>query len=189
LEYKKTHITTDDAFVDGRIHVIASKIPGTVKLLYVKDNQFVKMNDLILELDLFSNCDAILCYHRRSKLFGQHYISPARTQRNFYRIGQGIYAAQDNASCVFTENQLHLDLDGFKQNLVEAQSNALVLSLNAAYPIPENIVMLIQTVHRKALGLALNAAIPTSETINDLLRKAHAEASSLNAKLPDAQKG
>jgi membrane fusion protein (multidrug efflux system) len=51
LQYKKTHITTDDAFVDGRIHVIASKIPGTVKVLHVNDNQFVKRNDLILEID------------------------------------------------------------------------------------------------------------------------------------------
>jgi membrane fusion protein (multidrug efflux system) len=51
LQYKKTHITTDDAFVDGRIHVIASKIPGTVKVLHVNDNQFVKKNDLILEID------------------------------------------------------------------------------------------------------------------------------------------
>ena len=51
LQYKKTHITTDDAFVDGRIHVIASKIPGTVKVLRVNDNQFVKKNDVILEID------------------------------------------------------------------------------------------------------------------------------------------
>lgn len=51
LEYKKTHISTDDAFVDGRIHVIASKISGTVKVIYIKDNQFVKKGDLILEMD------------------------------------------------------------------------------------------------------------------------------------------
>jgi len=51
LQYKKTHITTDDAFVDGRIHVIASKVPGTVKTLYINDNQFVKKNDPILEID------------------------------------------------------------------------------------------------------------------------------------------
>jgi len=50
-EYKATHISTDDAFVDGRIHVIASKIQGTVKVLCVNDNQFVKMNDLVLEID------------------------------------------------------------------------------------------------------------------------------------------
>jgi membrane fusion protein (multidrug efflux system) len=51
LQYKKTHITTDDAFVDGRIYVIALKIPGTVKVIHVKDNQFVRKNDLILEVD------------------------------------------------------------------------------------------------------------------------------------------
>ena len=51
LQYKKTHITTDDAFVDGRIHLIASKVPGTVKVIFIKDNQFVKKNDLILEID------------------------------------------------------------------------------------------------------------------------------------------
>jgi membrane fusion protein (multidrug efflux system) len=50
-EYKRSHISTDDAFVDGRVHVIASKIPGTVKVLYIKDNQFVKKGGLILEID------------------------------------------------------------------------------------------------------------------------------------------
>ena len=51
LQYKKTHITTDDAFVDGRTHIIASKVPGTVKVLCVDDNQFIKKNDPILEID------------------------------------------------------------------------------------------------------------------------------------------
>ena len=50
-EYKTTHISTDDAFVDGRVHVIASKISGTVKAIYVNDNQFVKREDPILEID------------------------------------------------------------------------------------------------------------------------------------------
>ena len=51
IQYKETHISTDDAFVDGRVHVIASKVPGTLKALYIIDNQFVKKNDLILEID------------------------------------------------------------------------------------------------------------------------------------------
>jgi membrane fusion protein (multidrug efflux system) len=51
LQYKKTHISTDDAFVDGRVHAIASKIPGTVSAIHVKDNQFVKKSDLLLEID------------------------------------------------------------------------------------------------------------------------------------------
>lgn len=50
-EYKTTHVSTDDAFVDGRVHTIASKISGTVKTLCVSDNQFVKKDDLLLEID------------------------------------------------------------------------------------------------------------------------------------------
>ena len=51
LEYRRTHVTTDDAFVDGHIHIVASKVPGTVLALHVKDNQFVKKDDPILEID------------------------------------------------------------------------------------------------------------------------------------------
>ncbi len=51
LSYKAAHITTDDAFVEGRIHTIASKIRGTVKAVYVNDNQPVKKGDPLLEID------------------------------------------------------------------------------------------------------------------------------------------
>lgn len=51
LDYKATHITTDDAYIEGRIHTIASKINGTVRTVHVKDNQFVKEGDLLIEID------------------------------------------------------------------------------------------------------------------------------------------
>jgi len=50
-EYRKKYVSTDDAFVTGRIHIIASKVPGTVKVLYAEDNQFVKKDDLLAEID------------------------------------------------------------------------------------------------------------------------------------------
>ncbi len=49
--YMKTHIKTEDAFITGRIHVVAAKIPGTVQRLLVRDNQFVQAGDLLLEID------------------------------------------------------------------------------------------------------------------------------------------
>jgi len=82
------------------------------------------------------------------------------------------------------DDQLHVDLEGLRGNLMEASSDALNLSLNAGYATPDNASLLLQTAHRKAFNLALNAGIPTSETIGDFLRKAYAEASSLNIKLP-----
>jgi membrane fusion protein (multidrug efflux system) len=51
IQYKNTHISTDDAFVEGRLHVIASKVYGTVKAVHVVDNQRVKKGDLLLDID------------------------------------------------------------------------------------------------------------------------------------------
>jgi membrane fusion protein (multidrug efflux system) len=51
MQYKNTHIATDDAYIEGRIHTIAAKVPGTVKQVHVADNQPVKRGDLILEMD------------------------------------------------------------------------------------------------------------------------------------------
>jgi membrane fusion protein, multidrug efflux system len=49
--YRKTHISTDDAFIDGNIHTIAARVNGTVKVVFVHDNQGVKKGDLLLEID------------------------------------------------------------------------------------------------------------------------------------------
>ena len=51
VQYKSTHISTDDAFIDGDIYTIASKVPGTIKVVHVKDNQSVKKGELVLEID------------------------------------------------------------------------------------------------------------------------------------------
>ena len=51
IHYNATHISTDDAYVEGNIHTIASKVGGTVKTVHIKDNQFVKKNDLLVEID------------------------------------------------------------------------------------------------------------------------------------------
>lgn len=45
------HETTDDAYIEGRIHVIAPKISGTVLKVQVEDNQLIKKADLLVEID------------------------------------------------------------------------------------------------------------------------------------------
>jgi membrane fusion protein (multidrug efflux system) len=47
----KTHIKTDDAFVDAHIFAISARIPGNVLRVPVRDNQFVKKGELLVELD------------------------------------------------------------------------------------------------------------------------------------------
>jgi len=48
--YMRTHISTDDACITGRIHIVAPKIAGTVASVYVNDNQYVNAGDLLLEI-------------------------------------------------------------------------------------------------------------------------------------------
>jgi membrane fusion protein (multidrug efflux system) len=47
----KTHIETDNAFIEARIVQVSSKVSGTVARVLVGDNQFVKRGDLLLEID------------------------------------------------------------------------------------------------------------------------------------------
>jgi len=49
--YFTTHVSTDDAYVDGNIVLIASRVPGTVSQLFIQDNWIVKAGDPLLELD------------------------------------------------------------------------------------------------------------------------------------------
>ena len=49
--YRSTHITTDDAFVEGNIHTIAARIAGNVRTVAITDNQRVERGDLLVELD------------------------------------------------------------------------------------------------------------------------------------------
>ena len=49
--YFNSHVSTDDAYVDGSVGLISSRITGTVVKLFVEDNWRVKAGDTLLELD------------------------------------------------------------------------------------------------------------------------------------------
>src|SRR5277367_4151552 len=46
-----THESTDDAFIAGHIVSIAPRIDGQVAAVHVLDNQMVRSNDLLIEID------------------------------------------------------------------------------------------------------------------------------------------
>lgn len=84
---------------------------------------------------------------------------------------------------IITEEQMRLNLDEIRRGVEEAHVLALNLSLNTAFPTPENMVLLLQVGHHEAYALALNGRVPTSNTIATLIRKAHTEMLSLRSKL------
>lgn len=49
--YSRTHITTDDAFVEGAIHMVASRVSGTVIEVPVSDNETVQKGSSLVKLD------------------------------------------------------------------------------------------------------------------------------------------
>jgi membrane fusion protein (multidrug efflux system) len=51
LRYLASYEDTDDAQIDGDIYAVTSRISGTVKAVYVQDNQPVKAGQLLVELD------------------------------------------------------------------------------------------------------------------------------------------
>jgi membrane fusion protein (multidrug efflux system) len=50
-KYFESHVSTDDAYVDGTVSLISSRIPGTIVTVYAEDNWRVKGGDLLLMLD------------------------------------------------------------------------------------------------------------------------------------------
>jgi membrane fusion protein, multidrug efflux system len=49
--YIEGHVSTDDAYVDGTVALVSSRVAGTVTNVYVEDNWTVKEGQLLLTLD------------------------------------------------------------------------------------------------------------------------------------------
>ncbi|MDP9054650.1 MAG: HlyD family secretion protein [Acidobacteriota bacterium] len=49
--YLDSYEATDDAQIDGDIYAVTSRLAGTIKAIYVQDNQAVKAGQLLVELD------------------------------------------------------------------------------------------------------------------------------------------
>src|SRR6202000_1313705 len=51
LRFIAPYESTDDAFVEGYVTIMSSRVPGPVTRLAVRDNQLVKTGDLLVEID------------------------------------------------------------------------------------------------------------------------------------------
>src|SRR6202790_5212830 len=50
-KYFATHVSTDDAYIDGTVALVSTRVAGTVSAVYVEDNWTVKRGDLLVTLD------------------------------------------------------------------------------------------------------------------------------------------
>jgi membrane fusion protein (multidrug efflux system) len=50
-QYRSTHVGTDDAYIEGRIHMVSFRVEGKVVEVLVRDNQAVKAGDPLVRID------------------------------------------------------------------------------------------------------------------------------------------
>src|SRR6202045_1319587 len=50
-QYISAHVSTDDAYVDGTVALVSTRVSGTVSAVYVEDNWTVKRGDMLVTLD------------------------------------------------------------------------------------------------------------------------------------------
>lgn len=85
---------------------------------------------------------------------------------------------------VLTEKELKMDLDMYKKHISAAHEEAMKVSLYAAYPMRENVRILIWRAIQEAHNLSVNSAYPCSENIRDLIIRAYYEALAISNKIP-----
>jgi large subunit ribosomal protein L10 len=88
--------------------------------------------------------------------------------------GLSIIRAFD-AGTVLKLDDLVFDLDSYESNLTEAYREAIALSIETEYVVPETAQMIIGNAFREALYLANEIEYPTSENVGDLIKQAYSE--------------
>jgi len=89
---------------------------------------------------------------------------------------------------LFAEEELVVDVEKFKEKLIQAAQEAKSLSIKIGYITPDNAQDLISKAAQSARSLSIESGFLTDETKEQILQKAHAQAQNIAAKLPDEPK-
>ncbi len=80
---------------------------------------------------------------------------------------------------IIPKERLIVDLEEYKNNIVEAYQNALKIGIEIAYPEPTVLELTLTKAYLNALMLAVEASIITPETIELIIARAEAQAKAL----------
>ncbi|KFM18805.1 50S ribosomal protein L10, partial [Marine Group I thaumarchaeote SCGC AAA799-D07] len=87
-------------------------------------------------------------------------------------------------SVLFNEEELTVDVEKFREKLIQAAQEAKSLSIEIAYITPENAEQLISKASQSARSLSIESGFLTDETKEQILQKAHGQAQNISSKLP-----
>ena len=86
---------------------------------------------------------------------------------------------------LFTEEELVVDVDAFRDKIAQANQNALALSTEIAYVTEDNIAQILAKASQAGISLSVEAAYVTDETKEQILQKAHSQAKGVASKAKD----
>jgi len=88
-------------------------------------------------------------------------------------------------SILFSEEDLVVDVDAFRDKIAQANQNALALSTEIAYVTEDNIAQILAKASQTGISLSVEAAYVTDETKEQILQKAHSQAKGVASKAKD----
>jgi len=88
-------------------------------------------------------------------------------------------------SILFSEEELVVDVDAFRDKIAQANQNALALSTEIAYVTEDNIAQILAKASQAGISLSVEAAYVTDETKEQILQKAHSQEKGVASKAKD----
>ena len=88
-------------------------------------------------------------------------------------------------SILFSEEDLVVDVDAFRDKIAQANQNALALATEIAYVTEDNIAQILAKASQAGISLSVEAAYVTDETKEQILQKAHSQAKGVASKAKD----
>ena len=85
----------------------------------------------------------------------------------------------------YSEEDLVIDVEKFRNDLANAHQEAISLSIEAAYITADNIKQILSKVALSARSVSVESGYVTDETKEQILQKAHAQAKSVAGKAKD----
>ena len=79
-------------------------------------------------------------------------------------------------SILFSEEDLVVDVDAFRDKIAQANQDALALATEIAYVTEDNIAQILAKASQAGISLSVEAAYVTDETKEQILQKAHSQA-------------
>jgi len=101
--------------------------------------------------------------------------------------GLSIMAAYDNGS-ILDEKDLAMDLENYKNKIIQSYKEGLSLAIEAAYLTPQSVPLILGRAWRQALTIAVKSEYTSPSTTDKIILAAYSDMLTLSNKLKNINK-